>query len=845
LKRHFLQILLTSALLTASFPPLRSGFLVCVALVPFLYLLEDRHSLKNVFGSGYLTGLLFSAGTLYWIAWPTIPGFAGAMLYLPLFFAFFGLTLGALRRRLGIFSYVFAPFVWTGLEYASCQGSLAFPWNSLSTALTRIPALIQYASLTGAQGVSFWIVGVNVLVFFLIRGASGRRRLRLSILAAVAVFTIPLIYGLAVLRHPAPKGETLRISLLQGNIDPYKKWTPTFIDSNFVIYDGMTRTAARDTSDLVVWPESATPCYLRHKFVYLNWIKYLSDTLKVPILTGSPDYEWTESQKAKMYNAAFLIRPGSWELDAYYKMRLVPFSERVPFSGVLPFLEEWAMKVTPELGDYSPGDTLRLFRFTAPSSGRRHAFATLICFESVFPDLARKFSRLGAEFLVIITNDGWFGNTSGPRQHADIAVLRAVETGRWIARCANTGISEFIDPHGRILSRTPFNRKAILTGDIVPITGQTVYTRIPWLFSGFVLLTDAILLLCILLPAALLRRQPVKKGAKGPGPVPVALLLIPILFAPARAEEIQKVTLSTVKSRSIAMAGAFSSVRDDLAALDFNPATFGLEDRTDESHGHVFLNPFGPLLLAKNAGELKYWPSALGYVFQGIGVSLRRIQFGLVFGNETLAEKKRLSREDWFGGSGFQRNSHSSIGFSLALAPRVSLGAAGELTVRDGHWARAKFGYRYGLQIHPRGNLSVGMFYIDFPKSYERERLTLERLDDATLNVGITYRPFPWIQLAGDMRNVSDEGKDVVREPHFGFEVVPWRHLSVQGGYYRIWDARKDVFSMGIGLLDQHAWVRSGRPYASPRLVFRSAIVLENDLNGSVGWFFLTGSVRL
>jgi len=845
LKRHFFQILLTSALLTASFPPLRSGFLVCIALVPFLLMLEDGHSLKNAFGSGYLTGLLFSAGTLYWIAWPTVPGFVGVMLYLPLYFAVFGLVVGWLRKKLGVLSYVFAPFVWTGLEYASCLGSLAFPWNSLSTALTRIPALIQVASLTGAQGVSFWIVGVNVLVFFLIRGVSDRKRLCALLLCFAAMVAVPLVYGLAALSRSEPKGRTLRISLLQGNIDPYKKWTPAFIDSNFVIYDGMTRAAARDSADLVVWPESATPCYLRHKFVYLNWIKYLSDSLMIPILTGSPDYEWTDSEKAKNYNAAFLIRPGSWEIDAYYKMRLVPFSERVPFSGAFPFLEKWAMKVTPELGDYSPGDSLRLFHFTAPSSGRRHAFATLICFESVFPDLARKFSRMGAEFLVIITNDGWFGNTSGPRQHADIAVLRAVETGKWIARCANTGISEFIDPHGRIVSRTAFNRKESLTGGIVPIRGQTVYATAPWLFSGFVLAVDAVLLLVMILPADLRRRPFFRGRGKRAGPGPVVSLLILVLSASGRAGEIQKVTLSTVKSRPIAMAGAFTSVRDDLAALDFNPAAFWLEDGPDEIRGHVFLNPFGPLLLAKNAGELRYWPSAIGYVFQGIGVSLKRMQFGLVFANETLAEKNRLGRLDWFGGRGFERNSHSSVGFSLSLAPRVSLGAAGELTVRDGHWSAAKFGYRYGLQIHPRSNLSVGMFYIDFPRTYERERLTLERLDDATLNVGITYRPFPWIQMAADMRNVSDEGKGVVREPHFGCEIVPWRHVAVQGGYYRIWDIRKNVFSMGIGLADQHEWVQSRRHYTTPRLVFRSAIVLENDGKGSIGWFFLTGSVRL
>jgi len=322
-------------------------------------------------------------------------------------------------------------------------------------------------------------------------------------------------------------------------------------------------------------------------------------------------------------------------------------------------------------------------------------------------------------------------------------------------------------------------------------------------------------------------------------------LMVLVALAPARADEIRKVTLSTIKCRSMAMGGAFTSVRDDLSALDFNPATFGLEDRVDESRIHVFLNPLGPLLLLKNTRELKAWASAPAYLFQGLGFAFRRIHIGLSFATETLTDTERLNRTGWFDGKDFQRDSHSSLGFSFALAPRVSFGLAGEMSVRDGGWKKAKFGYRYGLQIYPRENLSVGMFYIDFPRSYEKERLMLERLDDATLNVGIAYSPFPRMRLACDIRNVSDEGKDVVREPHFGLEIVPWRHLSVESGYYRIRNRKMDVYSVGIGILDQHAWIQSRRPHAFPRLVFRSAFVLESDAVGTNGWIFLTGSVRL
>jgi hypothetical protein len=330
-----------------------------------------------------------------------------------------------------------------------------------------------------------------------------------------------------------------------------------------------------------------------------------------------------------------------------------------------------------------------------------------------------------------------------------------------------------------------------------------------------------------------------------PGSGVILGLLALGILARVRADEIRKVTLSTIKCRPVAMGGAFTSIRDDLPALDFNPATFGLEDRMDESRVHVFLNPLGPLLLLKNTDELKTWTSAPAYLFQGLGVALRRIHIGLSFATEALTDTGRLSRVDWFDGKDFQRNTSSSLGFSFALAPRVSFGLAGEMSVRDGKWKQAKFGYRYGLQIDPRENLSVGMFYIDFPRTYEKERLILERLDDATLNVGIAYSPVAPVRLACDIRNVSDEGKDVVREPHFGLEIVPWRHLSVESGYYRIRNRKMDVYSVGIGILDQHEWIQSRSQYAFPRLVFRSAFVFERDAAGTRGWFFLTGSVRL
>jgi hypothetical protein len=309
--------------------------------------------------------------------------------------------------------------------------------------------------------------------------------------------------------------------------------------------------------------------------------------------------------------------------------------------------------------------------------------------------------------------------------------------------------------------------------------------------------------------------------------------------------EIRKVLLSSVQSRPIAIGGAFMSVRDDLAALDFNPANFSLGNPAEGSRINVFLNPLGPLLILKNHGDLKTWASPLACIFRGIGFSSRRINAGLLFGEESLTDSLRISSHSWFEGKGFQQNSRSSIGFSLALAPRVSLGAAGEIFVRGGKWEKAKFGYRYGLRICPRSNLSIGICYFDFPKTYEKERLLLERIDDATLNVGISYAPSSWLTFASDIRNVSDDEKTVVREPHFGAEITPCHHVSIQSGYYRIRSEKKDVFSFGIGLLDQHSWFQSNPQAAPSRTVFHCTWVMEKDRFGKTDWFFLTCTVKI
>jgi apolipoprotein N-acyltransferase len=449
-----IAVFITATGLILSFPPFPMGLFAWGILVPFFHVIRHVKA-REAFWSGYVAGLVWACGTVYWIGTATGIGLILALAVFPLFFGLFALLQAGLCSKWGGSALWAAPFLWTGLEIIASLGNVGFQWLSLAYTQTRYPLLIQYIPYTGTPGLTFWIVSVNTAAFFLIRSwreARAQTKKLAGLLAAL--FLVPAVYGLSIFSAPPPGGREIRISLIQGNIDPYIKWSPDFMDSNFVIYEHLTRKAARNGPDLIVWPETAAPCYLRHRPRYLDRVRSFVDSLNIPLLTGAPDYVWIHPDTVHKYNAALFLRPDDYRIQTYYKMRLAPFSERVPFADQLPFLESLAQKLSRDVGDYKPGGQVKVFDFEVPGTDGSAPFSAIICFESIFPELVSSFVNAGAGFLVIITNDGWFGRTSGPYQHAQAAVLRAVENRVWIARCANTGVSCFMDPLGRIVQKT-------------------------------------------------------------------------------------------------------------------------------------------------------------------------------------------------------------------------------------------------------------------------------------------------------------------------------------------------------------------------------------------------------
>ena len=505
MKRDLVLGLLTGILLALSFPPFKTGFLAYGALIPFFLLLQQKSAVESL-RWGYVTGLFADVATLFWIGWVTLPGLLGALLILPLFYALYGILHWFLIRRLSLAGYFLLPFLWTSVEYLQSFGETAFPWNYLGYTQTYYLPLIQHAEFTSVYGVSFWVVLINVILFVLWQKGfvPGIRRVLIS--ALIALFFVPLLHGTLAMRKAGAGEDSVKVALLQGNVDPFEKWDANFYDRNFDVYDEDSKLTMSLEPDLLIWPETAMPFYLRHEYKYLDKVRNMVDSLKTPLLTGTIDFDYDDNGDYRYYNSALLFEPFERRIQHYAKTQLVPFSERVPFREYFPFnvLKYLLYDMALGIGDYSKGKELKIITFVpgryyrqsegATQTKQRPAYrlAAPICYESVFPNLIRQFALQGIDFLAIITNDAWFGKTSAPYQHEQIAVMRAIENRTPIARCANTGISCFIDSYGRVSKATKIFRKTQVVAQVHINRRTSFYTRYGNVFANGVSVVAAV-----------------------------------------------------------------------------------------------------------------------------------------------------------------------------------------------------------------------------------------------------------------------------------------------------------------------------------------------------------------
>ncbi len=499
--------ILSGLMLGCAFPPLPTSIFAAFAFVPFFILFEEIEDYGESFRYSYLTFLIFNIITIYWTGgfahgrdWYMM--LAGALLLVvhPFFFLVPIAGWVFVRRQFGISISLFSfPFIWVGFEYLHSLTDLSFPWLCLGNTQAFNLSVIQFSSFTGVYGISFWLLCLNVLVYYLYAKLSLKEWSLTSprtlgwILSILAIYAVPLIYGEAILvagRNQHPVGvSAVRVGIVQPNVDPFEKWQGNPVKQVSDLQQ-MTNEVAGDSVDLVLWPETAIPFYIlepRNRVIF-DLVKEQVDLLGLNLLTGAPilrEYKQGESiprssrtgaqgQRYDSFNGSLLLQPHTNEIQEYEKILLVPFAERVPFSEQLSFLNavEWNFG----LGGWGIGHDTTVFVCRARDSSLMK-FSNLICFESIYPGFVANFVRRGAQFLTVITNDSWWGNTSGAYQHEQTTVLRAVENRRWIVVCGNGGISCVIDPFGHILRSTELFTRKTLTVSVVPNMELTCYSR--------------------------------------------------------------------------------------------------------------------------------------------------------------------------------------------------------------------------------------------------------------------------------------------------------------------------------------------------------------------------------
>jgi len=435
---------------------------------------------------GYVGGLAYFLGALYWLlyipyAWHGIPlgpgaGWLALSAYMALYPAVWiwflasskspvfqnsdgilnqlrllsgnsegllGQTWG--RRALWAF---YGAAAWVALEMISARLFSGFPWLILGISQYKIVPLIQIASFTGVYGISFLLVWVSLSLLsaglMLVRQPSSRSVWIAEIFIPFLVVALIFQWGFRQLRPTAPAARSLKVTFIQPSIPQTLIWDPTKDDERFQHLIQLSEEALREPTDLMLWPEAATPKLLRYDKSTFEAVTGLARKHKVWVIIGSDDAEPRRDlpQKADYFNSSFLISPQGELVQGYKKRSLVIFGEYIPMERWLPFMKFF----TPIPGGFTSGDRAVQFEL----SPLQVKTSPLICFEDVFPQLAPECTQPDTDFLVNLTNDGWFGESAEPWQHAASSVFRCVENHIPLLRCTNTGLTCWVDAQGRL-----------------------------------------------------------------------------------------------------------------------------------------------------------------------------------------------------------------------------------------------------------------------------------------------------------------------------------------------------------------------------------------------------------
>ncbi|MBN1633109.1 MAG: apolipoprotein N-acyltransferase [Ignavibacteria bacterium] len=511
-RKTVLLCLFTGIVLGLAFPPFNLSYLIIAGYAIFIGIIHNSKNYKSLFIRAYIVFLFYDLVALSWIALSGMRENADRFLVLggsltilihcvlnqiPVFIYYFIYQKGRTAFRTVNqpisrsasqpvnFSLIFFPFIFTAYEYFMSLTEVSFPWLTTGNAFTNQLVKIQYADITGVFGISVWALSLSVLFYYLfsvlrysrnnVKNIFSRKSLTVAILIII-LFVSPNFYTyFARSEKNYARNEicdTVKIGIIQPNINPWYKWSAGSSDLVQTYIQSIRDIVNKDsTVELIVLPETAVTFYLLYPSFKDRFkpLENIVDSIGIPVLIGFPDMEVHEDlskirvdsrqlSNGKYYdifNAVALLEKNKPVYQKYAKNKLVIGSERMPYQEKLIFLKNlitWGVGIS----SYQIGLDTTIF-----NTGNLK-FNTAICYESIYPEFFSKFVKKGAEFCVIVTNDGWWGKLPGTHQHNQFAVLRAIENRRWLVRCANTGISGVIDPYGNLLEQTKINEEAII-----------------------------------------------------------------------------------------------------------------------------------------------------------------------------------------------------------------------------------------------------------------------------------------------------------------------------------------------------------------------------------------------
>jgi apolipoprotein N-acyltransferase len=488
-------------LLWAAWPTSPFTLLIFVAWLPLLWIEEHTRSWKQLFGLAYLLLLTWNICTTWWIWNASLPGALGAFFANSLIMCLPWLLFYFTKKKMGPWiGYGSLLIYWITFEYIHHNWELSWPWLTLGNAFATHPGWVQWYQYSGSTGGTVWILLSNILAYAILKEARNKRGTKIYYLKLsmwLFVLVAPILVSRLILGkekkivRSAVGAATKNVVIVQPNIDPYTEKFDGDVNAQIQKLIVLSEQQVDDNTTLVVWPETAVPVSVKEEdlkynsFYYPVW-SFLRRHPFVNLITGINSYKIYGTDKKNATKTARLDQQsGIWydefntaaffdadtNINLYHKAKLVPGVETLP--SFLGFMGKWFEDFGGISGTLGRDSERKVF---VPWDNHFKA-APVICYESIYGDYITEYMRKGANILTIITNDGWWGNTPGYRQHMNYARLRAIETRKWVARSANTGISCFIDPLGNIIDPQPWDKPASIKLTVPVDNRQTFFVK--------------------------------------------------------------------------------------------------------------------------------------------------------------------------------------------------------------------------------------------------------------------------------------------------------------------------------------------------------------------------------